>query len=375
MTASDDNSTRPIRRPDAYQVEGKREGETATVAAPRLPRSFDDGVRLTPEEQDPFLSPPELSSDASPVAEPRRRRRFSFANLAFAAFGTFLSLAFGLWADRVVRDLFTSADWLGYAAMMALAIGVFAVAIVVAREVAGILRLSAVQTLKAEAESAAEAPLPASARVVVASLKKLLSHRPETAKGRAVLDATKDEIIDGPQLIDLAERELLTPLDRQARALILNASKRVSIVTAVSPRAMVDLAYVVFEVSRLIRAMAELYGGRPGRLGLLRLMRDVVGHLAVTGSIAVGDGLAQQVLGHGLAARLSKRLGEGVINGLLTARIGIAAMDLCRPLPFRALKRPGIGDFLSDIAAVSGQRERADYPVMGHSKGDKDTSR
>ena len=150
---------------------------------------------------------------------------------------------------------------------------------------------------------------------------------------------------------------MLAPLDRRARALILNASKRVSVVTAISPRAIVDLAYVVFEVSRLVRAMAELYGGRPGTLGLFRLMRDVVAHLAVTGSIAVGDGLAQQVLGHGVAAKLSKRLGEGVINGLLTARIGIAAMDLCRPLPFRALKRPGIGDFLADLAPLGGNRE------------------
>jgi putative membrane protein len=147
------------------------------------------------------------------------------------------------------------------------------------------------------------------------------------------------------------------PLDREARRIILGAAKRVSIVTAVSPRALVDLGYVIYESARMIRAMAELYGGRPGTLGLLRLMRDVIAHLAVTGSIAVGDSLIQQILGHGLASKLSARLGEGVINGLMTARIGIAAMDLCRPMPFRALKRPSIGDFLGDLAPGTARSE------------------
>ena len=206
------------------------------------------------------------------------------------------------------------------------------------------------QDIKQEVIEAVADPSPAPARKVVARLTHLLAARPQTARGRERLRETEGDIIDAPHLLDLAERELLTPLDREARALILASAKRVSIVTAVSPRALVDLAYVLYECSRLIRAMAELYGGRPGSLGLLRLMRDVIAHLAVTGSIAVGDSLVQQVLGHGLASKLSARLGEGVINGLMTARIGIAAMDLCRPMPFRALKRPGIGDFLSDLA-------------------------
>ena len=345
------------RRPAAFQVAGEDDRETATPEPVRKPKSFDQPVAVIPDEDDPF-SGADLDAAALPVAEPRSRKRFSFVGLATAALGTFLSLAFGLWADQVVRDLFTRADWLGYAAITALSLALIGLLVVVGREIMGIARLAAVQTLKTEAEEAA-ASIPAHpARKVVERLTSLLSHRAETAKGRSVLEGTRDDIIDGPHLLDLAERELLTPLDRKARGLILNASKRVAVVTAISPRAIVDLAYVLFEVTRLVRAMAELYGARPGKLGLLRLIRDVVAHLAVTGSIAVGDGLAQQVLGHGLASRLSRRLGEGVINGLLTARIGIAAMDLCRPLPFRALPRPGIGDFMSDIVAAGRTDEK-----------------
>jgi putative membrane protein len=60
--------------------------------------------------------------------------------------------------------------------------------------------------------------------------------------------------------------------------------------------------------------------------------------------MAVGDSLVQQVLGHGLAARLSARLGEGVLNGMLTARVGLSAMAVCRPMPFAAKKAPGVSD-------------------------------
>ncbi len=347
------------RRPSAFSVEEEARPSEASAPSARRPMSFDRPVTLTPDEDDPFAGSADLDAGSLPVATPRPRRKFSFAGLAAAALGTFLSLAFGLWADQIVRDLFARADWLGYAALAALALAALGLLVVVGREIAGIAKLAAVQSLKAEAEEASTSVHPTAARKVVDRLAGLLSHRAETARGRSALDGTRDDIIDGPQLLDLAERELLTPLDRKARGLVLNAAKRVSIVTAVSPRAIVDLAYVLFEVTRLVRAIAELYGARPGKLGLLRLIRDVIAHLAVTGSIAVGDSLAQQVLGHGLASRLSRRLGEGVVNGLLTARIGIAAMDLCRPLPFRALPRPGIGDFLSDIVAAgrTGEKE------------------
>jgi putative membrane protein len=127
----------------------------------------------------------------------------------------------------------------------------------------------------------------------------------------------------------------------------------VSVVTAVSPRAFFDVAFVLFESVRLIRRIAAIYGGRPGTLGLFRLLKAVVSHLAVTGSIAVGDTLLQQFIGHGLAGRLSAKLGEGIVNGLMTARIGLSAMDVCRPLPFLAAERPRLKDLAGNLISLS----------------------
>jgi putative membrane protein len=55
------------------------------------------------------------------------------------------------------------------------------------------------------------------------------------------------------------------------------------------------------------------------------------------------------MLGHGLAAKLSQRLGEGILNGLLTARLGLAAIEVTRPLPFAALPRPALADLARDL--------------------------
>ena len=136
--------------------------------------------------------------------------------------------------------------------------------------------------------------------------------------------------------------------------MIVAASKRVSVVTAISPRAAIDMLFVLINAFSLIRRLAVLYGARPGTLGVLKLLRQVISHMAVTGGVAVSDSLLQQVIGHGLAAKLSARLGEGMVNGLLTARLGLLAIDLVRPLPFTELPRPALNDLAGTLLRSSG---------------------
>ena len=99
-------------------------------------------------------------------------------------------------------------------------------------------------------------------------------------------------------------------------------------------------------------------------------------NVATTGAIALGDSLIQQIVGHGLAARLSAKLGEGVVNGLLTARIGIAAIDVCRPMPFIGEKRPGVSDFLSELVRLNAPKsDRGRLHVGESAKPEKETKR
>jgi putative membrane protein len=343
----------PPRKPAAFRIDP----ETAAApsrptqrTAPRRPQAVSTAI-VVPSEVDVFDEPDRLVAEPPPATAPRRRSWLG--SVFFGATGILVSLAIGLWADRLIRDLFSREPWLGWFAAGVAAIAVVALLAILLREFIAIGRLAEVEKLQRKALDAIARDDPKAARAVVDELSAFVAAKPQTAAGRRALAELREDIIDGADLVRLAETEILAPLDAEAKQMVLDAAKRVSLVTAVSPRALVDIAYVVFEAGRLIRRLSELYGGRPGTLGFLRLARGVLAHLAVTGSIAAGDSIVQQIVGHGLAARLSAKLGEGVVNGMMTARIGIAAMETVRPLPFTALKRPGMGDFLSALTAFA----------------------
>ncbi len=351
----------PPRKPRVVRLNQPEEAKknpagAKTAKSQRKPRAQKDLSTLTRIPDEAAQVPPgnDAIADAltpPPISPPTQR--FSFVKWLVLAFGGLVSLGIGLTVDQLVSELFARNTWLGWLATILTIILVLAAVGIAVREILGLLRLRKISKLRNMAREALENDDQKLATKLVDLLIEHYESSPDTARGRAKMASQRGEIIDGGDLVRLVERDLVAPLDDMARQLVINSAKRVSVVTAVSPRALVDLAYVAMENMRLIRQLSELYGGRPGSLGMLKLARNVISHLAVTGSIAIGDSVIQQFVGHGLAARLSSRLGEGVINGLLTARVGISAIDLCRPLPFEAQQRPGIGDFMGELLTFS----------------------
>ena len=300
-------------------------------------------IHVTPEP-DPALLPVPFEMPIVPL-----RRGFRWGTVFWSALSGLIVLGVGLGVTRLIEDLFARSPSLGWVGLAFAGAAALALIVVVAREAFGLARLAAIEKLHLRAAAVLLSDDRAESRIIVQDLLAIAHQNPQLARARAALQGHTDDIIDGADLIRLAERELMTPLDHEARRLISSAAQRVSIVTAVSPRAVIDVLFVFAASLRLIRQLARLYGGRPGALGMFRLMRHVIAQVAISGGMATADSLVQQVLGHGLAAKLSQRLGEGVLNGLLIARLGLAAIDVTRPLPFTALRRPALADLAKDL--------------------------
>jgi putative membrane protein len=327
------------RRPATFRLD---DPSVVVVDADEASRPARGTIQITPET-DPALLPVPVE----PQVVERRGLRWGAVFWAGVAGLTLLGL--GLGVAQLIENLFARSEALGLFGVALSAAAALALAVITAREARALMRLSEIESLHRRAATVLLSDDRTESRAILRDLLKIAHQNPQLARARAALIGHADDIIDGADMVKLAERELMTPLDAEARRLVSAAAQRVSIVTAISPRAAIDVLFVFVAALRLIRQLARLYGGRPGTLGLIRLMRHVIAHLAITGGLAASDSVVQQMLGHGIAAKLSQRLGEGVLNGLLTARLGLAAIDVTRPLPFTALPRPALTDLARDL--------------------------
>lgn len=321
----------------------------AAEAPRRAPRAYvAEEAWAAQQEVETWVEP-----ESEDIAAARPPRFLSFlGKLAWTIGGILVSLALGLAADRLIRDLFARNEWLGWVGVGLLAAFLVALVAIAVREALALSRLRELDRLRKRAAAVLLSDKREDGRAILHELDGVYAGNPQLARVRETLSKAEQDIFDGSEFVRLAERTLMAPLDARARALTAASARRVALVTTVSPRALIDIAFVVFESVRLGGDIARLYGARPGVFGSWRLMGAILSHLAVTGGLVLTDGVMEQLVGQGLAAKLSARLGEGIVNGLMTVRVGIAAMRVVRPLPFETQRQPVVRDFIPELANV-----------------------
>jgi putative membrane protein len=261
-----------------------------------------------------------------------------FWSLVVLLTGFVVSLA----AWDYVTGLLARAPVLGWIATVLMGLLLLVLVIIGLREVSAFRRLRKLDALQINARDALAGNDLKGARQVISALERLYAGRDDTAWGKAELAQRQGDMLDADALLGLAETTVLQPLDQRAMREVETAARQVAMVTAFVPLALADLITALTANLRMIRRIAEIYGGRSGTLGSWRLTRGVLAHLVATGALAVGDDLIGTIAGGGLLAKVSRRFGEGVVNGALTARVGVAAIEVCRPLPFHTSPRPSV---------------------------------
>ncbi|MHA6325509.1 YcjF family protein [Roseivivax sp. CAU 1753] len=300
------------------------------------------GPADAPPVPDHGLDAPPTGAAMTTAATLAARRPSRLARWFWSLAGLILTTVISVAAWNFATGLVAANPILGWAVAGLFALFLLVTLLIVIKELSAFARLRRLDVLQRAADHAlAENSLEA-ARDVTGRLSALYAAREDTRWGRERLAERQAEVFDAEALFDLAERELLGPLDARATAEVQAAARQVAAVTALVPLAFADVAAALSSNLRMIRRIAEIYGGRSGTLGSWRLTRAVFSHLVATGAVAVGDDMLEPILGGGLLAKLSRRFGEGLVNGALTARVGVAAMEVCRPLPFSGKRRPSV---------------------------------
>ncbi len=151
------------------------------------------------------------------------------------------------------------------------------------------------------------------------------------------------------EVIQLFEQHVLVVADKQALNCVTKNASACAAMIAVSPFALLDMAIVLWRNLLMLNQISRVYGLNLSYWGRIKLIRQVFKHMLYAGAAEIISDAGNYALGAGVTGKLSTRLAQGLGAGVLTSRVGLKAIQSCRPLPFVKQKPPGIGDLTQQL--------------------------
>lgn len=169
------------------------------------------------------------------------------------------------------------------------------------------------------------------------------------------LQRWQQQINDGhtaAEVTYLFSQNILQQVDAQAKKMISHSAAESAVIVAVSPLALVDMFFVAWRNIRLLNRIAALYGIELGYWSRIRLLRMVLFNTAFAGATELVREIGMDWLSQDITAKISARVAQGIGVGLLTARLGIKTMELCRPVAFKAEEKPKLSIIHKELIGV-----------------------
>jgi putative membrane protein len=310
------------------------------------PRPFELDPARVAVEPEPEASLPAIPDPEPPLPPSRGNRWLKWLGVSG---GLAIVAATVVQSVQFVDGLIGDSPLVGWPFAVLLGIvGVTAIG-AVGRELRELHRLSRRASERHEAERISASALHGQADTLLEPLAARFAQRPAFAQGVAEFRERTSDTLDDRERLILFERTALAPVDRRAYRLVLEASRDIGLLTALSPLGLMDGLLVLWRTLIMLRAIARLYGMAPGALASLALLKRCARNAALAGLADVVTHAAVEHVGASLIALLSARAGQGAGNALLAARLGVEAMRQSRPLPFLAEPLPTIRELRKSL--------------------------
>jgi len=201
------------------------------------------------------------------------------------------------------------------------------------RELTGLRQLKHQQILKAQAIEALADETPINVEQFCQQLSKNLPCDLRSSQQDKWLEALKGEYSDS-ELLQLYSKLVLSDVDKKVIAEISKFSTEAVVLVALSPVALIDMFVMLWRNLRMLDKISGLYGLKLGYWSRIKLIKQVFINMAYAGASELIADFGTEMVGADLLGKMSARLAQGLGAGLLTSRLGLKAMHLCRPLPF-----------------------------------------
>lgn len=143
------------------------------------------------------------------------------------------------------------------------------------------------------------------------------------------------------EIYNILDDTLLAPLDEKAKALIHKASLQAAFSTAISPVPLIDMFIIIWRSLKLATDISRLYGYRTGGLTSILLLKQGIINVIFAAISELTLQLTNEITSASVVHKISHAAGQGIVNGILLARLGYGVLEACRPLKLSA-KRDNI---------------------------------
>ena len=153
------------------------------------------------------------------------------------------------------------------------------------------------------------------------------------------------------EVLSLFEHQVLAPIDKLALKQVSNNASAASVMIAVSPFALLDMLIVLWRNIRMMNQVSAIYGLHLGYWGRVSLIRKIFHTMLYAGAAEILSDAGNYALSAGITGKISTRIAQGMGAGVLTARIGLKAIDESRPLPWLSESKPGLSGLSKQLLA------------------------